>query len=65
MLITKQNVLRRFWYAVIAMEDLKDGPKPFRLLGEDIVLFLDKGREARRAQGSLLPSHVEAVQGLD
>jgi len=42
MLTTKQNVLRRFWYAVMALEDLKDGPKPFRLLGEDIVLFLAK-----------------------
>ncbi len=42
MLTTKQSVLRRFWYAVIALDDLKDGPKPFRLLGEDIVLFLDK-----------------------
>jgi phenylpropionate dioxygenase-like ring-hydroxylating dioxygenase large terminal subunit len=42
MLTTKQRVLRRFWYAVIALEDLKDGPKPFRLLGEDIVLFLGK-----------------------
>jgi phenylpropionate dioxygenase-like ring-hydroxylating dioxygenase large terminal subunit len=41
MLTTKQNVLRRFWYAVIPMEDLKSGPKPFRLLGEDVVLFLD------------------------
>src|SRR5690606_37927156 len=35
-------VLRRFWYAVIAIDDLKDGPKPFRLLGEDSVLFIDK-----------------------
>ena len=42
MLTTQQKVLRRFWYAVIPLEDLKDGPKPFRLLGEDIVLFLDK-----------------------
>ncbi len=42
MLTTQQKVLRRFWYAVIALEDLKDGPKPFRLLGEDIVVFLDK-----------------------
>ena len=40
MLTTKQKVLRRFWYAVISLDDLKDGPKPFRLLGEDIVLFL-------------------------
>src|SRR5260370_8955704 len=40
MLTTKQRVLRRFWYAVIALDALGDGPKPFRLLGEDIVLFL-------------------------
>lgn len=40
MLTTQQKVLRRFWYAVIAMDDLKEGPKPFTLLGEDIVLFL-------------------------
>jgi phenylpropionate dioxygenase-like ring-hydroxylating dioxygenase large terminal subunit len=41
MLTTKQKVLRRFWYAVIPMEDLKARPQPFRLLGEEIVLFLD------------------------
>jgi phenylpropionate dioxygenase-like ring-hydroxylating dioxygenase large terminal subunit len=41
MLTTKQKVLRRFWYAVVPLDDLADGPKPFRLLGEDIVLFLD------------------------
>ena len=40
MLTTKQNVLRRFWYAVMPLDDLAAGPKPFRLLGEDIVLFL-------------------------
>jgi phenylpropionate dioxygenase-like ring-hydroxylating dioxygenase large terminal subunit len=40
MLTTKQKVLRRFWYAVIPLADLEDGPKPFRLLDEDIVLFL-------------------------
>ena len=40
MLTTKQEVLRRFWYAVMPLDDLAAGPKPFRLLGEDIVLFL-------------------------
>ena len=35
----KQKVLRRFWYAVMPLEDLASGPKPFRLLGEEIVLF--------------------------
>ncbi len=41
MLITKQPVFRRFWYPVIPMTDLADGPKPFQLLGEKIVLWLD------------------------
>ena len=40
MLNTKQPVLRRFWYALMPLEHLKDGPKPFTLLGEPIVLFL-------------------------
>ncbi len=40
MLNTRQKVLRNFWYAALPTDALKDGPKPFRLLGEDIVLFL-------------------------
>src|SRR3546814_3850067 len=41
MLTTKQKTLRRFWYATAKIEDLKNGPQPFRLMGEDLVLFLD------------------------
>lgn len=40
MLVTKQNVFRRFWYPVIPVSHLADGPKPFKLLGEDIVVWL-------------------------
>jgi phenylpropionate dioxygenase-like ring-hydroxylating dioxygenase large terminal subunit len=40
-LTTRQKTLRKFWYAVMPTAHLLDGPKPFRLLGEDIVLFLD------------------------
>lgn len=40
MLCTKQKVLRRFWYATVPVDRLDDGPKPFTLLGEKIVLFL-------------------------
>ena len=39
MLVTKQPVLRRFWYPVMPMADLAEGPKPFRLLDQDIVLW--------------------------
>ncbi|MEI7445657.1 MAG: aromatic ring-hydroxylating dioxygenase subunit alpha [Burkholderiales bacterium] len=41
MLTTKQPVFRKFWHAVMPLSHLADGPKPFTLLGEPIVLFLD------------------------
>ncbi len=50
MLTTKQKTLRKFWYATIRLDALADGPKPFRLMGEDIVLFLDaEGKPAAMA----------------
>ena len=39
MLVTQQAVLRRFWYALMPMHQLNDGPKPFTLLGEALVLW--------------------------
>jgi phenylpropionate dioxygenase-like ring-hydroxylating dioxygenase large terminal subunit len=39
MLVTQQPVLRRFWYAIMPMSHLDQGPKPFTLLGEKIVLW--------------------------
>jgi hypothetical protein len=32
MLNTRQKVLRNFWYATLALDKLKDGPRPFRPL---------------------------------
>ena len=40
MLVTKQPILRRFWYPIMPVALLANGPKPFRLLGTDIVLWL-------------------------
>lgn len=34
MLVTRQNVLRRFWYAIVPIEKLDEGPFPFTLLDE-------------------------------
>ena len=45
MLTTRQPVFRKFWHAVMPLADLSAGPKPFTLLGEDIVLFLDEHGE--------------------
>lgn len=39
MLVTRQPVLRRFWYAVMPLDALDAGPQPFTLLGEPIVLW--------------------------
>jgi phenylpropionate dioxygenase-like ring-hydroxylating dioxygenase large terminal subunit len=50
MLTTKQKTLRKFWYATVRIDALKDGPKPFRLMGEDIVLFLDADGEPAALQ---------------
>jgi phenylpropionate dioxygenase-like ring-hydroxylating dioxygenase large terminal subunit len=41
MLVTQQKVLRRFWYATVRIDDLRQGPRAFTLLGEPLVLFLD------------------------
>jgi phenylpropionate dioxygenase-like ring-hydroxylating dioxygenase large terminal subunit len=41
MLVTQQSVFRKFWHAVMPMSELSSGPKPFTLLGQKIVLFLD------------------------
>jgi len=41
MLVTKQPVFKRFWYPVIPTAQLSGEPKPFVLLGQAIVLWLD------------------------
>ena len=41
MLVTKQPVFRRFWYPVLPVSRLDDGPKQFILLGEKIVVWRD------------------------
>ena len=45
MLTAQQKILRRFWHPVMPVEMLQSGPQPFRLLGTDIVLFLDEAGE--------------------
>jgi ferredoxin-NADP reductase/phenylpropionate dioxygenase-like ring-hydroxylating dioxygenase large terminal subunit len=41
MLTTQQNLFRKFWHAIMPVHELDSGPKPFRLMGVDIVLFRD------------------------
>ncbi len=70
MLSTQQKVLRRFWYATMPLDKLADGPKPFTLLGEKIVLFADENgkpaaladrcchRTARLSKGWCRDGHI-------
>jgi phenylpropionate dioxygenase-like ring-hydroxylating dioxygenase large terminal subunit len=41
MLQTATPALRRFWYPVIPLSRLQDGPQPFTLLGQNLVLWVD------------------------
>jgi len=42
MLVTQQPIFRKFWHAVMPLSRLAGNqPQPFKLLGENIVLFLD------------------------
>ena len=42
MLTTRQPIFRKFWHACMPLAMLSEGPQPFTLLGENIVLFLDE-----------------------
>ena len=64
MLTTQQKTLRKFWYATMPVSHLADGPKPFRLMNEDIVLFLDADGAPAGAARPLLPPNRQAVQRL-
>lgn len=41
MRVMQYPVFRRFWYPTIALSALVDGPRPFTLLGQKLVLWLD------------------------
>ncbi|MBE9178922.1 aromatic ring-hydroxylating dioxygenase subunit alpha [Oculatella sp. LEGE 06141] len=42
MLVTKQPVLKRFWYPVLPLEQLSEQPQSFQLLGQHIAIWLDE-----------------------
>lgn len=41
MLVTQQPIFKKFWHAVMPLSALTSGPKAFKLLGVDLVVFLD------------------------
>ena len=70
MLVTQQPVFRRFWYPVIPLAHLKQGPQSFELLAEPLVLWLDEDgkpaavrdrcchRTAKLSLGKVEGSHI-------
>ena len=46
MLVTKEEVFKRFWYPVMPMSQMSESPQGFELLGQKIVLWLDDSGKA-------------------
>lgn len=63
MLVTKQPLLRRFWYPVIPECMLRDGPKPFTLLGRDLVLWIDGAGRAAAMDDRCPHRHARLSKG--
>ncbi|NEQ51030.1 MAG: aromatic ring-hydroxylating dioxygenase subunit alpha [Leptolyngbya sp. SIO3F4] len=71
MLVTQHPVFQQFWYPVVPIEHLQQGPQSFCLLGQDLVLWLDdRGlpaavedrcchRSARLSQGKVCRGHIQ------
>src|SRR3979411_2251711 len=62
--------LRRFWQPVAFARDLTEAPLRGRLLGEDLVVFRDRGRGVRvpplpwRASGNFLEFGIPLERGI-
>ena len=71
MLVTQYPVFRQFWYPVMPLERLRQGPQPFSLLGQPLVLWLDADnqpvavedrcchRSAKLSQGKVVQGQVQ------
>ncbi len=73
MLVTKQPVLKRFWYPVLPLSKLTDEPHPFTLLGQKIVIWRDHDglpavtedrcchRSAQLSKGSIINGCIQCT----
>ncbi len=64
MLVTQERRLRDFWYAVMPILELKSGPKPFVLLGEKIVLWLDQNGQPAALQDRCCHRSAQLSRGF-
>ena len=54
MRVTEEPTLRKFWYCIMPMAALEAGPKPFKLLGEKIALWVDADGRPRAVKDRCL-----------
>ena len=71
MLVTQHSVFKRFWYPVLPIDELHKGPQTFKLLGQDLVLWLDEAgcpaavcdrcchRSAKLSQGTVNQGSIQ------
>lgn len=65
MLVTQHPVFRRFWYPVMPLSLLEQGsPQPFELLGERIVLWLDKAGQPQAAADRCCHRSAQLSKGI-
>ncbi|MEO1403563.1 MAG: aromatic ring-hydroxylating dioxygenase subunit alpha [Cyanobacteria bacterium J06635_1] len=63
MLVTQHPVFRQFWYPVIPMASLQPGPQAFRLLGQNLVLWLDETGHPAAAEDRCCHRSAKLSQG--
>lgn len=63
MLVAKQPVLKRFWYPVMPMPLLEQGPKPFTLMEQPLVLWLDAQGQPAAAEDRCCHRSAQLSQG--
>ncbi|MGB3311530.1 MAG: aromatic ring-hydroxylating dioxygenase subunit alpha [Nodosilinea sp.] len=64
MLTTQQPVLRRFWYPVIPLDNLLNGPQSFTLLEEPLVLWIDENGQPAALRDRCCHRSAQLSKGL-
>ena len=63
MLVTKEEVFKRFWYPVMPISQMSEQPQSFELLGQKLVLWLDDSGEAVVATDRCCHRSVQLSKG--
>lgn len=63
MLVTRQPLLRRFWYPVMPLVLLEKGPQPFTLLGTELVLWMGASGAVSAVQDRCPHRHAKLSRG--